>query len=566
MPNADLPFQFPPRLRALVRAREFSVIVLAAGIGVLGGLGVAVMAKAVNWLHAVLFGIAEGERLSAVLAIEPWQALIPALGGLALGLTFVLHKHWRPDTPVDPIEANALRGGRMSIRDSIVVAAQTVLSSGVGGSVGLEAGYSQLGSGLASWIGRMFHLRRNDLRLLVGCGAAGAIAAAFASPLGGAFYAFELIIGTYSVSSLAPVMFASMNGYLVGQALVPTWLGIRADSLDPVTLRDLILASALGVFAAAFGILLMRGVELWERLLTVLRIPATLRPAIGGLLVGGLALTSPQVLSSGHGALHVTAIMQMPLLAVGTILLFKAAASIISLGSGFRGGLFFASLLLGALGGRLFAAAINLEWPHLFLDPDIYAVLGLGALSASVVGAPLTAVFIILENTGDYWLATSVLVAVVIATLLTRELFGYSFATWRFHLRGETIRGAADVGWIRDLVVVRMMRTDVQTVSKDISIAQFHELYPLGSTSRAVATDADNRYAGMIVVAEAYGDLDPEIRTVAPLLRHTDAVLTAPMNIRDAAAAFERAEAEALAVVDAERLTPPLFGFFCIAT
>jgi CIC family chloride channel protein len=292
---------------------------------------------------------------------------------------------------------------------------------------------------------------------------------------------------------------------------------------------------------------------LWERLLALLRVPPTLRPAIGGLLVGGLALTSPQVLSSGHGALHVTAIMQMPLLAVGTILLFKAAASIISLGSGFRGGLFFASLLLGALGGRLFAAAINLEWPHLFLDPDIYAVLGLGALSASVVGAPLTAVFIILENTGDYWLATSVLVAVVIATLLTRELFGYSFATWRFHLRGETIRSAADVGWIRDLVVVRMMRTDVQTVSKDISIAQFQELFPLGSASRAVATDADGNYAGMVVVADAYGDLGPEIKTIAPLLRHTDAVLTAPMNIREAASMFERAEAEALAVVDAER-------------
>jgi CIC family chloride channel protein len=159
--------------------------------------------------------------------------------------------------------------------------------------------------------------------------------------------------------------------------------------------------------------------------------------------------------------------------------------------------------------------------------------------------------FIVLENTGDYWLATSVLIAVIIATLLTRELFGYSFATWRFHLRGETIRSAADVGWIRDLTVVRMMRQDIQTVSKDISLAQFQELFPLGSATRAVAINADDTYAGIIVVAEAYGDVDPQMTSMASLLRHAHAMLTAPMNIQEAARAFDHAEAEALAVVDA---------------
>jgi CIC family chloride channel protein len=504
--------------------------VLAAGVGVLGGLGVAAMSAAVNLLHEAFFGLASGERLSAIASIDPLRALVPAAGGLLLGLSFALLARWRPESPVDPIEANALRGGRMSVRDSLVVAAQTVLSSGVGASVGLEAGYSQLGSGVASWIGRLFHLRRSYVRLLVGCGAAAAIAGAFGSPLGGAFYAFELIIGSYTTVALAPVGIAALNGYLVAHALAPVSFGVAAGTLDTITTRDLVIASILGVAAAMFGIGLMHGVAAWERLMAKLRIPQPLRPAVGGLLVGALALITPQVMSSGHGALHVTAIMSMPLTAVGTILLFKAAASIVSLGSGFRGGLFFASLLLGALGGRLFAAAFDAVWPALHLDPDIYAILGLGALAASVIGAPLTVTFIVLENTGDFWLAASVLIAVIIANLITRELFGYSFATWRFHLRGETIRSAADVGWIRDLTVGRMMRADIKTVPKDTPIERFHELYPLG-----------------------YGVLDPDVKSIEPLLRNPDVVLATFLNVQEAAAAFDRAEAEELAVVDAQR-------------
>jgi CIC family chloride channel protein len=549
MPESDLPFEAPRRLRAFVRAREISIIVIAAAVGVLAGFGVVAMGAAVNFLHAALFGLESGQRLSAITAIEPLRALVPAAGGLLLGLLFYLLTRWRPEAPVDPIEANALRGGRMSVRDSLIVAAQTIWSSGVGASVGLEAGYTQLGSGMASWIGRMFHLRRNDLRLLVGCGAAAAIAGAFGAPLAGAFYGFELIIGSYTAAGLAPVGIAALNGYLVVRAFAPASLGIIVTTISPVTGRDLVIASVLGVAAATFGIALMHGVAAWERLMKTLRVPVLVRPLIGGLIVGALALITPQVMSSGHGAMHVTAV-QLPLTVIATIVLFKATASIVSLGSGFRGGLFFASLLLGALGGRLFAAAINALWPGALLDPDVYAVLGLGALSASVIGGPLTMTFIVLESTGDFWLATTVLIAVIIASLLTRELFGYSFATWRFHLRGETIRGATDIGWIRDLTVGRMMRPDIKTVPMDTPLDEFRKLYPLGSTTRAVAVDPDGVYAGMVIVAEAHGLDDPNVRTIEPLLQHSKVTLTPRMNVREAAAAFDRAEAEALAVVD----------------
>jgi CIC family chloride channel protein len=246
-------------------------------------------------------------------------------------------------------------------------------------------------------------------------------------------------------------------------------------------------------------------------------------------------------------------LLDLSLTAVASILLFKSAASIVSLGSGFRGGLFFASLLLGALGGRLFAAGVDTAWPRLFLDPDVYSILGLGALTSSVIGAPLAVTFIVLENTGDFWLTATVLISVIIANLVTRELFGYSFATWRFHLRGETIRSAADIGWIRDLTVSRMMRPDVSTISKETSIEQFKKLYPLGSATRAVAVNSDETYAGIVTVADAYGELDEKTQTIEPLLHHQNVALTPWMNIQEAARTFEGAEAEALVVIDTQR-------------
>ena len=285
----------------------------------------------------------------------------------------------------------------------------------------------------------------------------------------------------------------------------------------------------------------MRCVALWERLMTSLRIPPSIRPAIGGLLVGGLALLTPQVLSSGHGALHVTAMLQMPLTAVGSLLLFKSAASVVSLGSGFRGGLFFASLLLGALGGRLFAAELNDALAGASSRCRHLCHPRARRLTASVIGAPLAVTFIVLENTGDFWLAATVLIAVIIANLLTRELFGYSFATWRFHLRGETIRSAADVGWIRDLTVGRMMRPDIKTVSKDTPIERVQAATIRSARRRARwRSTSDDTYAGIVIVADAYGELDDKTRTIAPLLRDADIVLTTPMNIQEAARAFER--------------------------
>ncbi|MGO9396329.1 MAG: chloride channel protein [Xanthobacteraceae bacterium] len=524
---------------------------LAALVGAIAGLVVTAMGTGVDTLHRLLFHLDPGVRLSGLVRLDPVVAIsVPLLGGLAFGIARELIAYWRPEREIDPIEANALHGGRMSLLGSIIVAAETVWSSGVGASVGLEAGYTQFASGIASRIGMAFRLRRADLRILVGCGAAGGIAGAFGAPLAGAFYGFELIIGGYTPNSLAPVAVSALIGHLVAQALAPAEIGVVAPDRMIIAAHDLVIAALIGLLCAATGILIMRGVALCEALFGRLKLRLTLRTALGGLLVGLLAVVAPQVMSSGHGALRFSGLLQLSLWTVALLFLLKIIASIVSLGSGFRGGLFFSSLLIGALGGHLSAVALTTIWPNFHFDSNAYAVIGMSGLSAAVIGGPMTMTFIALETTGDLWLTTAVLIAVIISSQLTRELFGYSFATWRFHLRGETIRSAADVGWMRDLTVGKMMRHDVRTVLANTTVAAFREAFPLGSPAYIIAIDDQGRYVGMVAVADAHAAEASPDQSIKSLLRYADGLLLPSMSIKEAVLTFDRAEAEALAVVN----------------
>ncbi len=542
------------RLRALLRADEIAFVALAVLVGAGAGFAVTVMSRTTQLLHELLFAIAPGARLSASSGLEAWRVLlVPVAGGLLLGAVMSASGRFRSRQVVDPIEANALYGGRMSLLDSLGVGLETMISNGAGASVGLEAGYTQVGSGGASTLGGRIRLRRNDVRILVGCGAAGAIAAAFAAPLTGAFYAFELVIGGYAVAALAPVVASALVGAGVARLLVAQTTSLEIVSTMTPTWQDQLLLLLVAGLAGLAGIGLMIGVTNAERVIRATRLPRAIRPALGGVAVGGLALVSHQVLASGHGALASLLVGPLPLREIALVLACKALASAISIGSGFRGGLFFASLFMGALTGALIAGGINALVPWLYADPQAYALIGMSSMAVAVVGGPLTMVFMALEMTGDFALAPSLIAGVVIAALASRRLFGFSFATWRFHLRGEAIRSAHDIGWIRNLTVGRLMRRDVRTVRADTVLAAFRRQFPLGSTGRVVALDAAERYAGIVLLPEAHGpELDDQAANLKleALLRYTDVALLPSMNVKEAVAMFETAAADALAVVD----------------
>jgi CIC family chloride channel protein len=542
----------PEKLRALVRADEVWLAILAAVVGVLSGCGVAGINAITAVMHTKLFALPIGQGLSESVRVGPVRALaVPSLGGVVLGFSFWVLGRVRPKPLVDPVEANALYGGRVSLVDSVIVAAQTTWSNGVGASVGLEAGYAQLGAGIASRIGRSFRLRRNDLRVLVGCGTAAAIGGAFNAPLCGAFYGIELIIGIYSITTLPFIVIAALAGTLTVQILAGGTppLVVTLPASVPGSVYPMILL--LGVCAGLAGIGIMRGVTAVEAGFRRSNIPVWGRPVLGGVLVGLLGCVTPKALSSGHSALHADVNVAFPFAAVLAFLILKALASAFSIGSGFRGGLFFASLFLGALFGKVFAGVMDVT-PFITPMPDgLYAVVGMSALATAIVGGPMTMTFLALESTQNFAVTMAVLAASITAAITVRRLFGYSFATWRFHLRGEAIRSAVDVGWIHSLTVGRMMRRAQQSVQVGMSLAAFRQEFPLGATQRVIVVDAEDRYAGIAYPADAHG-LPGAEGDISTILHHASHFLLPGMSVKEALTAFEVAEADALAVLDGE--------------
>ncbi len=539
-------------MRTLPRRSEIGMVLAGAVIGVAAGLCVVAMTFIARGMHTLIYGLAPGEKLSGAHVTDTALLIAaPMTGGALLGLVIFALARWRKRPLVDPIEANALHGGRLSLTDSLIVAVQNLLSNGFGASVGLEAGYTQVASGIASKLGSKLKLRRTDMRILVGCGAAGAIAAAFNAPLTGAFYAFELIIGAYTIMSLTPVVVSALIANLVARFLAPSDAGIDVGSVGSIVPADYIPALMLGALCAGVGILLMQAVAFVEESARKSSIPHFVRPTIGGLIVGLLAIVNPQILSGGHGALHINLEANVTLLGLLFLFLLKALASAVSIGSGFRGGLFFASLFMGALVGKLFAFAAP-YFGHATLEPASYAVVGMSSLAVAIIGGPLTMTFLALEITGDFPMTALVLASVITSSFITRTLFGYSFATWRFHLRGETIRSAHDVGWIRNLTVDKLMRPDVRTAPADMPLGDFRAAFPIGSTQRVILTEASGKYAGLIEVPDAHGHLTDEAdaeKPVSSLAQHRKDFLLPTMNARQAAALFDESESEALAVV-----------------
>lgn len=538
--------------RALARGSEIGLIICGALVGVGAGCAVSGMSWISKAMHSLIFGIAHDEWLSSS-NIENSLLLLgaPVTGGIAMGLLFLALRKRRSRPIVDPIEANALYGGRVSLTDSVIVAIQNLISNGFGASVGLEAGYTQLSAGLASKLGSKLHLRREDLRTLVGCGAAGAIAAAFNAPLTGAFYAFELIIGTYSAIALAPVVVSAILATLVARTLSGNSFLIEIGDIGTIAANDFLPAILLGALCAALGIAIMMGVAFTEQLARKSSIPAAFRPALGGIVVGLFAMITPQVLSAGHGALHLNFETHNTLPMLIMVFLLKATASAVSIGSGFRGGLFFASLFMGAMLGKIFAVPADLLVSG-SLTPTVFAVVGMSSLAVALIGGPMTMTFLALEITGDFPIAVLVLAAVISSSVVVRTTFGYSFATWRFHLRGESIRSAHDIGWIRNLTVDKLMRPDVKKAPANLTLKEFRETFPLGSAQRAFLVDGDDRYVGMVVVPDIYADqpAGEEVKSLDAFIRHRNDFLHPQMNAKQAASIFEKSKGEALVVVN----------------
>jgi CIC family chloride channel protein len=383
-----------------------------------------------------------------------------------------------------------------------------------------------------------------------GCASGAAIGAAFGAPLTGAFYAFEIVIGAYAPAALAPVAAAALAAVVVTRTLGIEPYLIVVSAPGPITTIDYLLYVILGVICALVGIAIMQLQTATERLVSRIRLPAHWRPVLGGLIMIPIAWTTPQALSSGHGALHLELALQPPVAFLLFVFLMKALASVVSLSFGFRGGLFFASLFLGSLLGPIYAQLVSAIYPAHPLGNTDAALVGMAALSVAIVGAPMTLSMLVLETTNDFALTGVVIAASLSANAFTRSQFGYSFSTWRLHLRGSPIRSARDIGWTRALTAARLMRRDPTRVDASLTIAGFRAAVPLGSTGRVLLSTPDREYRGLVATAAAYDPaLDPET-PISALAQLQEEAVSPGSYIDEIFDKFEQLGVEDLAVVD----------------
>jgi CIC family chloride channel protein len=547
-----------------VRDSAAALVTLAVVIGVAVGAATCLLQRLLSFIHLLLFDTPLTGHLSAGDADGPIRLIVvTVLGCFLYGLVAAAERRWRGRDVVDPIEANALYGGRMSLRDSLSLTAMTLFATGVGASVGMEAAYTQSGGGFASQLGQLFRMRRSDLRILVGCGTAAAIAAAFNAPLAGAFYAFELVIGNYSLAALAPVGLASVSAALVGRSVFGNYSIFLVPLQLPPTDIGFVYFVIIGFAGAGVGIAAMRAVTGIERLLQDLKIARGLRPLLAGLSLAAMALIYPQVLGAGHGAIQLTVDGVFTTSALVGILLAKIAASALSVGTGMRGGMFSSSLFLGCLLGALIGKGAALLSPSVANFEITFTLAGMGAVGAAIIGAPVTMILLVLETTGNYDITIGVIVSVVLASFASRQWFGYSFSTWRFHQRGLRLSGAYDIGWLADLTARQLMRRDPAFVSVNEMLETARQSFPVGAVKRLFVLEETGAFRGVVDTAALHLAPPPtegEARRVGDLLPTPQEPILPGTPIRSILKQFEQQELETLAVVS-DATTRRVVGF-----
>ena len=423
------------------RAFAPRLLLLAVLVGAAAGAAGVAFRLALNGVQWLAFGSGSEMLLTALAGVPEWRiVLAPALGGLAVGLYFhIVLPSRRLLGPADVIEGVWRHGGVLPVRRTLLGALANALSLGVGASVGREGPIVLLGGALGSGLGALAKIEAAELRILVACGVAGCVAASFNAPIAAAIFALEVVLLRYRLAPLPALALASVIGALAGRA----WFGpapifpLPAHGFpSPI---DYPAAALLGILAAGAALAMMAGIFAAGDLNGRLRGPQWIKTGIAGLAVGAIALGVPQVLSYGQESTHTAMLDRYGVALLLAIVAAKLAATAISLGGGFGGGVFSPALVLGSALGGAFGHALALVLPGAAASPGAYAALGAAAVSAPVLGAPLSTALILLEMTEAWRLAPSMAIAVVVATALCRPLIGRSFFTRQLARRGVVV-------------------------------------------------------------------------------------------------------------------------------
>ncbi|SDI18578.1 chloride channel protein, CIC family [Lutimaribacter saemankumensis] len=412
---------------------QFWLIALLIGVG--AGFAALFFRKGIEALQIALYGTDDPTHLHSFAETLPWYwiLLIPVAGGLVVGLIL---NYFTPDGRVrsvaDVIEGAAMQNGRVEIKAGIGSALASMITLGSGGSSGREGPVVHMAGVISSWVSERIHADGITGRDLLGCAVAAAVSASFNAPIAGALFALEVVLRHFAVHAFAPIVIASVAGTVINRL---EFGGVTEFSLpDSSTLQfyqELPAFLLLGLVCGVVAVMLMRAIFVAEDIGNSLQersgLPRWLRPGIAGLMLGAIAIAFPHIIGVGYETTSAALTGQLLWHEAVVFAVLKCVAVAITIAGRMGGGVFSPSLMVGALTGLAFGLIATGIFPDVSGSHTLYALAGMGAVAAAVLGAPISTTLIVFELTGDWQTGLAVMVSVSISTAISSRLVDRSF-------------------------------------------------------------------------------------------------------------------------------------------
>lgn len=544
------------RIRDLVRNEQIILSALAVAVGLLGGGAAIAFREAIEFVQLGFYGF-DGELFHSMVVDHPWWwiLLAPAGGGLLVGLILRFFSPEKRALGVaDVIEASALNGGRMSLNAGLRGFLISAVTIGSGGSAGREGPVVHFAAALAAKTARMLHLDRSLGQTLLGCGVAAGVAASFNAPIAGVFFALEVVTGNYALRAFAPVVIASVTGTIVSRAYFGDYPAFILPPHEIGSFWEFPAFAMLGVLSAVVAMAFVWSIDAVQKTHRRLDLPIWARPVLAGLLVGAIGITFPQVMGVGYEATDQALKEELALHMLVLLIVLKTAATAITLGSGFGGGVFSPSLFLGAMLGGAFGVVATGVFPHLSSGHGAYTLVGMGAVAGAVLGAPISTILIVFEMTGDYALTIAVMIATVIASQVMLQVFGNGFFGFQLAARGVNLAGGREGRVLRQTKIKTVMKQDFVTVQPSAVLPEVRRALTLTTYAEVFVVDEEGVLVGTVTLMDLADDAfdlshDDQVRVI-DVCRRDPPTADQESDLEEAMWFLEGCGEEHVAVVD----------------
>ncbi|MBN2041264.1 MAG: chloride channel protein [Spirochaetes bacterium] len=485
--------------RAKMTEHTFMVFV-AIIIGVLAGFGAVIIRAMIKAISD--FSFPGSKSLLENITAAPWyiKLLLPALGGLVVGpIIYFFAKEAKGHGVPEVMQSVIMKGGKIRPRVAIVKAVTSAITIGTGGSVGREGPIVQIGSSIGSSIAQFFRVSSNRTKTFVGCGAAAGIAAAFNAPIAGALFAVEIIMRDFAFAHFSPIVIASVMATVISHHYEGNFAAFQVPVYHMVSPYELIFYGILGIVCAVVSFIFIKVLYFSEDFFDErLKMPEYLKPALGGLIIGAIAIGFPEVMGIGYdtinNALHGRMIWYIAL----SLILLKIFATSITLGSGGSGGIFAPSLFLGAMVGCAFGWLVNNFYPEITAQQGAYALVAMGGLVAGTTHAPITAIIIVFELTNDYKIILPLMITCILSTIFSSRFSRESIYTLKLLLRNINIKDGSEVNIMKSIFVKDVYSNQFESIPESTKFDDVVNYVISGKVPYFIVVDKKDTATGII--------------------------------------------------------------------